>query len=82
LTTTYWRQKGEFGDMAPFESASEDFWTVDAALSYRLPRRQGFISLGATNLLKEEFRFFDTDIANPRIQPTRMAFLRVTLALP
>jgi tetratricopeptide (TPR) repeat protein len=82
LTTTYWNQKGDFGDANMFQSGSEKFWTVDAALSYRLPGRKGFITAGATNLFDEEFRYLDTDERNPTIQPARMAFVRVSLTLP
>jgi hypothetical protein len=63
-------------------SGSEDFWTVDAAINYRLPKRYGFLSIGATNLFDKNFRFFDRDIRNPTIQPNRTVFARLTLALP
>ncbi len=82
LTGTYWNQKGEFGDANTFQSGNEKFWTVDAALSYRLPQRYGFVTVGATNLLNEEFQYLDTDEKNPTIQPKRIGFARVTLALP
>jgi hypothetical protein len=35
-----------------------------------------------TNLFDEQFRFFDRDLNNPSIQPTRTFFARITLALP
>ena len=82
FTATYWKQKGEFGDVNTFQADSEKFWLADAALAYRLPRRNGFISVGASNLFDKEFRFLDIDEANPTIQPKRMVFLRLTLALP
>lgn len=63
-------------------SGSEDFWTVDATINYRLPKRFGFLSIGATNLFDKNFRFFDRDIRNPTIQPNRTVFARLTLALP
>ncbi len=65
-----------------FESGKTDFWVVDASLSYRLPKRYGILSVGVTNLLDEEFKFQETDLQNPRIQPDRVVFGRVTLALP
>ncbi len=55
---------------------------VDTALNYRLPKRYGFITVGATNLFDKKFKFFNTDFDNPFIQPDRMFFARVTLALP
>ena len=86
LTATYWRQDGTFtfffDPTVPVRSGSDDFWTVDAVVSYRLPKRYGFISVGATNLFDEEFNFFEVDFDNPTIQPTRIVFARVTLAFP
>jgi len=85
FTATYWDQDGtfpEFFDDTVLRSGSDEFWTVDAAISYRLPKRYGFISVGATNLFDEEFNFFEVDFDNPTIQPTRTVFARVTLAFP
>jgi hypothetical protein len=53
LTPTYWNQDGTFEgffDHTAVRSGRNDFWTVDAAVGYRLPKRYGFISVGATNL--------------------------------
>jgi hypothetical protein len=63
-----------------FESGSDDFWVVDAALSYRLPWRHGFITVGATNLLDERFRYQEIDLRNPTVEPVRLFFTKVTLA--
>ena len=87
LTATYWDQDGRFTPFpfdptGPLRSGHDDFWTVDAGISYRLPKRYGFISVGATNLFDEEFNFFEVDFDNPTIQPTRTVFARVTLAFP
>src|SRR5262249_33779211 len=41
-------------------SGEDDFWTVDAAINYRLPKRYGLITVGATNLFDHKFQFFDT----------------------
>ncbi len=85
LTPTYWHQAGRFDgffDPAAVRSGRADFWTVDAAVGYRLPKRYGVISVGATNLFDEKFKFFDIDVNNPMIQPVRTVFLRLTLALP
>jgi tetratricopeptide (TPR) repeat protein len=84
LTTTYWNQNGEFEGFAEpgFLSGSNDFWLVDTAIGYRLPKRYGFVTVGATNLFDQEFKFFDVDFANPSIQPDRVFFVRVTLAFP
>jgi hypothetical protein len=84
LTATYWNQFGRFERIftGAVEAGSDHFWTLDAAISYRLPWRYGFVSVGATNLLDQDFKFFDRDTRNPLIQPTRMVFGKVTLAFP
>jgi tetratricopeptide (TPR) repeat protein len=80
LTATYFNQEGAFVRFGEFQSGSDEFWTVDVSVNYRLPQRFGFLSVGATNLLDEEFNFFDIDLQNPIIQPTRRIYARVTLA--
>jgi hypothetical protein len=82
---TYVDQKGSFAraiTAGTFEPGEDDFWLVDASISYRLPKRYGFITVGATNLFDEEFKHFDTDVDNPRIQPDSFFFARATLAIP
>jgi outer membrane receptor protein involved in Fe transport len=82
LTATYFNQDGEFQRLLTgnFETGKDDFWTVDAAIGYRLPKRYGFITVGARNLFDQKFKFFDTDLRNPLIQPDRTVFARVTLS--
>jgi hypothetical protein len=86
LQVTYYDQSGEFmreeALPVPTEHGDDNFWLVDASITYRLPKRYGFITVGATNLFDESFEYADTDIDNPRIQPDRFIFGRVTLALP
>jgi hypothetical protein len=84
LSTTYFNQRGKFDQVtgAPSRSGSDDFWTVDAAIRYRLPDRYGFVTVGATNLFNQKFKFFETDFRNPSIQPNRVVFGKITLALP
>jgi hypothetical protein len=53
---------------------------MDAGLSYRLPQRYGFITVGATNLLDKQFRYQETDLRNATVVPERTFFTRVTLA--
>lgn len=38
---------------------TENFVVLNAAIGYRLPKRWGIVTLGATNLLDEEFKFQD-----------------------
>jgi tetratricopeptide (TPR) repeat protein len=97
LTATYYNQDGKFKrciticPSSPLEqSGKDDFWTVDAAINYRLPDRYGFVTIGVTNLFDKKFNYFDTDRGftetnpnlNPRVIPSRLFFGRVTLALP
>ena len=59
----------------PLEGTSS-FWTVDAAVGYRLPRRLGRVLFEVRNLFDETFRFQDTDPGNPRVRPRRLAVLK------
>ena len=86
VTATWWKQEGQFESFfdptAPATPGSSDFWLVDAMLSYRLPKRLGFVSVGATNLFDQQFEYFEVDPGNVTIQPTRSIYARVTLAIP
>ena len=86
LTATYFNQDGTFertvGGETVLAAGNDSFWTVDLAVSYRLPKRYGFITVGVTNLLDEDFRYFDTNSDNPTIQPSRAVFARVTVVWP
>jgi hypothetical protein len=83
MRATYFNQEGTFllNDFS-VQPGQDEFWVVDAAISYRLPKRYGFISVGATNLFDTNFNYFDRDVRNPSIQPVRTVFARLTLALP
>ena len=81
LRATYVDQDGRFGDFSRgVVPGSDQFWVLDASLSYRLPRRWGLITLEARNLLDTGFRFNDTDSPNPTIYPERLILLRFTFA--
>jgi tetratricopeptide (TPR) repeat protein len=86
LGATYYDQEGEFmreGPIpVPFEEGTDQFWVVNAAINYRLPKRYGFLTLGVTNIFDEKFQYYDTDINNPKIQPDRVFFCKLTLAIP
>ena len=85
LTCTYFNQDGTFGGFFtgdPIQDGSDDFWTVDMAINYRLPKRYGFITVGVRNLFDKDFRFFDSDLNNASIQPERNLYVKVSLALP
>jgi tetratricopeptide (TPR) repeat protein len=84
MKATYFDQEGDFrpryGNCC--EHGRSGFWVADAALSYRLPKRYGFFTIGATNIFNENFRYQETDFNNPTIQPDRVFFGRLTLAFP
>jgi tetratricopeptide (TPR) repeat protein/opacity protein-like surface antigen len=86
LTTTYIDQEGDFASgpgVAPgaaTQSEGDNFWIVDTALGYRLPKRRGLVSVGVSNLFDESFNYVDTDAFNPRIYPERLVYGRITLA--
>jgi len=82
VTATYWNQEGQFSQETGLVPGSSQFWLVDVAVSYRLPKRYGFIAFGATNLFDKEFEYFEVDLDNPAILPKRSVFLRFTLAVP
>ena len=86
VTGTYWNQKGQFeaffGPPNNIREGTSDFWLVDLAVNYRLPKRYGFLSVGATNLFDEQFQYFEVELGNITIQPTRTVFVKFTLAVP
>jgi opacity protein-like surface antigen len=85
LKGTYVNQDGEFetkDDRGVFEDGDDDFWLVDVAVNYRLPKRYGFITVGVNNVFDEGFDYFDSDWENPQIQPERFVYGKITLALP
>jgi len=86
LTTTYWNQKGDFQQLADppgtIVSGHDTFWLTDAMVGYRMPERYGLITVGVKNLFDQQFNYFNTDWRNPLIQPDRLVFFKVTIALP
>jgi Tfp pilus assembly protein PilF len=84
FTATWLKQEGEFRAQwsADYEPGSRDFWVLDAALRYRLPKRYGFVSLGVDNITDEKSTYQATDSRNTRFRPGRSAYARVVIALP
>jgi Tfp pilus assembly protein PilF len=83
LKGTFYDQTGNFQrSNGSFQHGQDDFFVMDAVLSYRLPKRYGFITFGVKNLADQHFQFADTDINNPSIRPCRIAFGQITLYLP
>ncbi len=83
LQAMYVDQQGRFersSSLGTFVEGADHFWTIDASVNYRLPRRYGFISLGASNITNEKFNYFDIDRDNPAIQPSQFLYSRITLS--
>jgi predicted Zn-dependent protease len=51
------------------------FWTMDAAVGWRLPRRLGFVTLEGTNLTDREFEFYEQSLQE-QVIPARRVVLR------
>jgi len=87
LGATYLDQDGdfltfnEFGENV-FVPGQKDFWVVDAALRYRLPKRYGFLVAGVNNLTDERSTYQATDPRNLSIRPGRVFFASVVVAFP
>ena len=83
ITASYVEQKGVFAT-APFFSGiapgSDAFWITDFAMTFRLPRRLGFISVEARNLFNEKFQFQETDVVHPQFARDRLLLLHGSLA--
>lgn len=78
---SYIDQEGEFGQFdSGFVAGSDQFWVVDLALRYRLPKRYGVVSLAVKNLFDEQFMYLDTDPANPRFLPEQQIIGSLTVA--
>ncbi len=82
VKATYFHQDGDFQRKAVpcCESDTSDFWVVDTTIDYRLPKRYGFLTIGAKNLFDRKFNYQETDFNNPTIQPDRTFFARLTLS--
>ncbi len=81
-TATYVRQTGEFFfiDAGPEPVPDEDsFWIADLTLGYRLPNRQGTLSLEGRNLFDEQYRFQETDLFTRQFARERVVLFRASL---
>jgi tetratricopeptide (TPR) repeat protein len=86
VTVTYWNQTGTFEPLnqpvGTRVDGRDSFWLTDAMIGYRMPKRYGLITVGVRNLFDQKFNYFNTDWNNPIIQPDRLVFFKITLALP
>jgi tetratricopeptide (TPR) repeat protein len=84
LTATLLKQEGDFKvpDEDRFVPGERDFWILDAAVRYRLPRRYGFLVAGVNNLTDERSPYQATDARNLRFRPGRSFYFRAVVAFP
>ncbi len=86
VTVTYWNQTGTFEPLSQPLGTRVDghdtFWLTDAMIGYRMPERYGLLVVGVKNLFDQQFNYFNTDWRNPIIQPDRLVFFKITMALP
>jgi tetratricopeptide (TPR) repeat protein/opacity protein-like surface antigen len=72
-----------FNPNFPLSYQSEDFWTFDAAIGYRFPKRYGIISFEVRNLFDNHFKFQSTfDASGPQLTPyvpERQLFVKLSL---
>ncbi|MEJ2156014.1 MAG: TonB-dependent receptor [Desulfobacteraceae bacterium] len=82
LGATYFFQEGEFSSTGSGSNFSDNdnFWIIDAEVSYRLPKRWGILSIGIKNLLDEEFSYQDTDPSNPTAAPGFLGYGKITFS--
>jgi outer membrane receptor for monomeric catechols len=55
---------------AGLPSGSDDFFVVDAAIGYRLPKRFGIVSLSVSNLFDNKFKYQDDSFREFQDQPS------------
>jgi len=79
---TYVKEYYDSGTVGGVIEQDSDFWLADAVVTYRLHRRRGLVTVGATNLFDKQFAYQQVDTANTEFQPARMIFGRVTLYFP
>ena len=88
LTGTYvWQdinRKLPTANLPALQDGVSNFFLVDAAMGFRLPKRRGLLSIEARNLLDKKFsfrhmNFYESEATTSRFIPGRTIFARVTL---
>ena len=83
---SYIRQELNQSPLSTLSRNTDEFFLVDAAIGYRLPKRLGIISIEAKNLFDQKFFYQDLNIqtaqlpVTPRFLPTRTVFGQVTVS--
>jgi outer membrane receptor protein involved in Fe transport len=67
---TYVDQEVTGEDVYAHKTGESDFLVVDLGVGFRLPRRQGILSLVVQNLLDEEFDYLDNSYRSYQDQPS------------
>ena len=83
IQATYLNQNGSFVDTTKnpkvYSDGNEQIWLMDTELSYRLPKRYGFLAIGAKNIFDAAFKFQDIAPANPAFVYSRFVYGRMIL---
>jgi tetratricopeptide (TPR) repeat protein len=69
ITGTYVDQKVDRFDFSTQGQGSDNFFLVDTSIGFRLPKRQGVISLEARNLFDKNFKYQDDSYREFRDEP-------------
>jgi tetratricopeptide (TPR) repeat protein len=67
---TFVDQEVKRSELATQGQGEDNFFLVDLALGYRLPKRHGLISLGVKNLFGEDFQYQDDSYREFRDEPS------------
>lgn len=76
LEPSWIRQKGTFYGLNSNYDGSDKFWILNASARYRLPGRNGEVSVAVNNLFDTSYQYQDTDPRNPRYTPERAIHVR------
>lgn len=78
--TNYDQEVDQFDDLLSSDRTvvSSDFWTVDAVLGYRFPKRLGSVVIEGRNLDNEKFTFYERSIQE-RVVPARSVVARLEI---
>jgi hypothetical protein len=81
LTSTYTRQTGLRSLDIGFETfpTQTNAWVTDVSVDYRLPGRNGYLSVGAKNLFDRPLDLVEPDPFNPKFLNTRFLYGKATL---
>jgi Flp pilus assembly protein TadD len=84
ITATYVNQQvTTVEDSGSPSNRNEDFWTFDAVIGYRLPKKYGSLNMEVRNLFDNDFNYQSTfDASGPQLSnfiPERQVFFKINL---